>query len=369
MCHREQPNTDKFFQPLKGSGLSAECRECLKARYRKFSQARKAIKQAEPKDRRRLRAEMKAAAAAAARRRSHINHDGTKQCIGCKNSFPAMGKFFYIYKTTGHMDGRCKSCRRDYNKARYGERYARMQSQAPREGKKPCSRCGKRKLLTEFPKTGAICKACKKVYHDQWWQKANARVCWKCRESKPPREMQPFQYRNICRDCFAARTSKRCRTCGKYKPLMREFWPLGTGTADGFRAECTECRAAYDAAKYESQRSDPLYRERKAKNAKGWRARNLEYAQRRDKKYNAKPEVKQRRQERDAERRATDPEFVEQNKRRSREWHQENRDRILEEGRELRAARRLTNGDGRKRPRNRTVLKYATEIWQPHKTP
>jgi hypothetical protein len=28
-------------------------------------------------------------------------------------------------------------------------------------------------------------------------------------------------------------------------------------------------------------------------------------------------------------------------------------------------ARRLANGDGRKRPRDRTILKYATEIWQP----
>jgi len=114
-CGREHPNTDKFFQPLKGRGLSAECRDCLRARFRKFPETRKAIKQVGPEARRQLRAEMKAAAA---RRRSHINDDGTKQCIGCKNSFPATGKSFYMYKS-GYMDGRCKSCRRDYQNAGY----------------------------------------------------------------------------------------------------------------------------------------------------------------------------------------------------------------------------------------------------------
>ena len=82
---------------------------------------------------------------------------------------------------------------------------------------------------------------------------------------------------------------------------------------------------------------------------------------------NAKLEVQQRRRERDAERRATDQEFVEQNKRRSSEWYQANKDRISEERRALRATRRLINGDGRKRRTDRTVLKYATEIWQPRR--
>jgi hypothetical protein len=181
--------------------------------------------------------------------------------------------------------------------------------------------------------------------------------------------MQPQQPRNypICKSCFQARTSKRCRKCGKYKPLTREFWQPAADAADGFRGECLECRAKRDAAKYEAQKSDPLYRERKAKNAGRWYRNNLEYARRRQKKYTAKPEVQQRRRERDAERRATDPEFVEQNKQRSRDWYQANKDRVSEEGRARRAARRLANGDGRKRPRDRTVLKYATEIWQPRK--
>ena len=233
------------------------------------------------------------------------------------------------------------------------------------EDSKICNRCGKRKPLAEFPKTGRICKACKKAYHDQWRAKVYARVCWKCGESKPPAEMQPMQHRNICKSCFQARTSKRCRKCGKYKPLTREFWQPAADAADGFRGECLNCRAARDAAKYKAQKSDPLYRERKAKNAKRWYCRNLEYARRRQKKYTAKPDVKQRRRERDANRRATDPEFAEKNKRRCREWYQANRDRISEERRVFRAARRLANGDGRKRRTNRTVLKYATEVWQP----
>ena len=235
------------------------------------------------------------------------------------------------------------------------------------EDSKICNRCGKRKPLAEFPKTGRICKACKKAYHDQWGAKVYARVCWKCGESKPPAEMQPMQHRNICKSCFAARTSKRCRKCGKYKPLTREFWQPAADAADGFRNDCLDCRAKRDAAKYEAQKSDPLYRERRAKNASKWYSNNLEYARRRNKKYNAKPEVKERRRERNAERRATEPEFVEQNKRRSSKWYQANKDRISEEGRAARAARRAINGDGRKRRTDRTVLKYATEIWQPRK--
>jgi hypothetical protein len=309
-------------------------------------------------------AEMKAAAA---RRRSHINDDGTKQCIGCKNSFPATGKFFYIYGS-GYMDGRCKSCRHDSCNANYRERIAKMATdQAPREDPKICNRCGSQKPLGEFPKIGRICKTCKKAYHTQWRATVYARVCWKCGESKPPSEMQPQQHRNICKACFAARTRKRCRKCGKYKPLTREFWQPAADAADGFRGECIDCRAARDAAKYEAQKSDPLYRERKAKNAGRWYSNNREYARRRGKKYTAKPEVKQRRQERDADRRATDPEFVEQNKRRSREWYRANKGRISEEQRALRAARRLANGDGRKRRTDRTILKYATEIWQPRR--
>jgi len=357
-CGREHPNTDKFFQPLKGAGLSAECRDCRRARYRRW----RAIEQAEPDTRRQLRAEMKAAAA---RRRSHINDDGTKQCIGCKNSFPATGNFFYIYGS-GYMDGRCKSCRRDFQNAGYHERNAKMATdQVPREDPKICNRCGSQKPLGEFPKTGRICKACKKTYHTQWRAKAYARVCWKCGESKPPAEMQQGQRRSICKSCFQARTKKQCRKCGKYKPLTREFWQPAADAADGFRNDCLECRAKRDAAKYEAQKSDPLFRERKAKNARRWYRNNREYARRRQKKYTAKPEVKQRRQERDAERRATDPEFVEQNKWRSHEWYQANKDRVSEEGRARRAARRLANGDGRKRPRDRSILKYATEIWQP----
>jgi hypothetical protein len=233
------------------------------------------------------------------------------------------------------------------------------------EDSKICNHCEDRKPLGEFPKIGRICKACRKTYHDQWRAKVYARVCSKCGESKPPAEMQPMQYRNICRSCFAARTRKRCRKCGKYKPLTREFWQPAADAADGFLNQCLACRAARDAAKYEAQKSDPLYRERKAKNTKRWYCANLEYARRRNKKHNEKPEVKQRRRERDAERRATDPKFVEQNKRRSCEWYQANKDRISEERRALRAAKRSANGDGRSRPRDKSVLKYATEIWQP----
>jgi hypothetical protein len=236
------------------------------------------------------------------------------------------------------------------------------------EDAKICNRCGEHKPLAEFPKIGRICKSCKKAYHDQWRGKKYARICRKCGENKPPSEMQRQQYRNICKSCFQARTSKRCRKCGEDKPLTHEFWPPAADAADGFRGECIKCRATRKAAKHEAQKSDPLYREQNAKRARKWYRSNLEYARRQQKKYNAKSEVKQHRRERDANRRAADPEFVEQNKRRCSDWYQTNKDRISEERRALRAARRLAHGDGRKRRTDRSILKYATEIWQPRKT-
>jgi hypothetical protein len=179
--------------------------------------------------------------------------------------------------------------------------------------------------------------------------------------------MQRGQHRNICKSCFQVRTSKKCTKCGLEKPLTREFWQPAADGAGGFRKDCLECRAKRDAARYEVQKLDPEYRARKAKNANRWYHTNHEYALRRNRRYNAEAEVKKRRQERDAERRANDPAFIEENKRRSSEWYQANRDRVLKESKAQREARILANGDGRKRPRDRSVLKYATEIWQPRK--
>src|SRR6516225_3642475 len=208
------------------------------------------------------------------------------------------------------------------------------------EDSKICSSCGYQKPLAEFPKVGAICKACKKIHHKRWRDKAYARTCSQCGRTKPPSDMQPQQHPDICKRCFQKRKSKRCRKCGEVKPLTPYFWPEAPEAADGFRGECLDCRARYDAAKYEKQRLDSQYRERKARNSKEWYAEHREYVSERDKKKRAKPEVQQRRRERDAHRRATDPEFVEQNKRRCREWYQANKEHIAEEGRLRRTARR-----------------------------
>jgi hypothetical protein len=176
--------------------------------------------------------------------------------------------------------------------------------------------------------------------------------------------MQPQQHPYLCKRCFQARQSKRCRKCGERKPLTREFWLPAAASADCFRNECTACRAAYDAAKYKMQRSDPLYREHKANATREWFSNNRERALERQKKYYVRPEVQERRREHDAHRRATDPEFVEKNKQRCRDWYNSNKDRIAEERRLLRAVRRSANG-GRKLRTDRSTLKYATEIWQP----
>jgi hypothetical protein len=303
------------------------------------------------------------------KRRSHIS---TKQCIVCDKSLPLTN--FYSYNSVGRpswIDAKCKKCRSAYIKARrLKARNARLATlPVQKKVSKICTHCEKEKPLSEFPKHGRVCKACKKIYHATWRAKSFARVCSKCGKSKAPTEMQPCQGCVICKRCFQARTSKKCIKCGLEKPLTREFWQPAADAADGFRNDCLECRAKRDAARYEVQILDPEYRERKAKNANRWYHTNHEYALRRNRKRAAETEVKQRRQERDAERRANDPAFVEENKRRSSEWYRANRDRVLKESKAQREARILANGDGRKRPRDRSVLKYATEIWQPRKTP
>jgi len=152
------------------------------------------------------------------------------------------------------------------------------------EDSKICSSCGYQKPLAEFPKVGAICKACKKIHHKRWRDKAYARTCSQCGRTKPPSDMQPQQHPDICKRCFQKRKSKRCRKCGEVKPLTPYFWPEAPEAADGFRGECLDCRARYDAAKYEKQRLDPQYRERKARNSKEWYAEHREYVSERDKK-------------------------------------------------------------------------------------
>lgn len=50
--------------------------------------------------------------------------------------------------------------------------------------KTPCNRCGERKFKCEYPKTGAICLDCRKVYHDNW--RANNLLMKWSRENKSP---------------------------------------------------------------------------------------------------------------------------------------------------------------------------------------
>jgi hypothetical protein len=230
---------------------------------------------------------------------------------------------------------------------------------APEEDSKICSSCGYQKSLAEFPKVGAICKACKKIYHKQWRDKAYARICSQCGKTRQPSDMQPQQHPDICKRCFQKRKSKRCRKCGEVKPLTLEFWHEAPESADGFRGECLDCRACYDAAKYMKQRLDPQYRERKSRNSKEWYAEHREYVSEREKQERAKPEVQQRRRKRDAHRRATDPEFVERNKRRSRDWYQANKEHIAEERRLHRAARRLVTP---RQKRQTGIVKFANQI-------
>jgi hypothetical protein len=121
---------------------------------------------------------------------------------------------------------------------------------------KVCSHCNRRKPLAEFPKVGAVCKACKKAYHAQWRDQAFARTCQTCGKTKLRSEMQEQQPVDICKNCYRARKTKQCRQCGQHKALTDEFWHRADDNADGFRNQCKVCKNAQRADRYEEQSRD-----------------------------------------------------------------------------------------------------------------
>lgn len=112
-----------------------------------------------------------------------------------------------------------------------------------------------------------------------------------------------------------------CRQCGESKPRTDEFWPRQS-YGDGFRHTCNVCRNTYRAGIHTIQSQDPAFRQRKAAASAAWYAANTERALEHGREYNARPDVQHRRQQRDADRRANDPQFVIDNKKRSAAWHQ-----------------------------------------------
>jgi hypothetical protein len=247
---------------------------------------------------------------------------------------------------------------------------------APKEDSKICSRCGEKKPRAAFPKAGAMCKKCKEAYHAKWRAKRYARSCSHCGKTKPPGGMQPCQRPYICRECFSKRTGKQCRKCGETKPLTLEFWHEAPEAADGFRGECRDCRAEYDAKSYAVKALDPEYLRKQAEKSNKWYYENRKYALARGKNYNAMPEVQQHRRERDSHRRATDPQYVENNKQRSANWYQSNKDGRVKAYRAERREKRSAEREQRKLQRLATqggdgpkVLKFANQIGKLRSTP
>jgi hypothetical protein len=133
-----------------------------------------------------------------------------------------------------------------------------MQSLPPA---KPCSKCGERKSLTDFPidkrkRDGhaAECKACRNAASRTY--RAPYRKCTECKQRKPVAE---FSTQRICTEC---KSHKACKVCGDRLPLT---------AFDGYHGlVCRACRKQRDSDRYRADRERIL-----ARNAE-WRKHNAQ---------------------------------------------------------------------------------------------
>jgi 5-methylcytosine-specific restriction endonuclease McrA len=116
----------------------------------------------------------------------------------------------------------------------------------------------------------------------------------------------------------------RCRKCGRRFPRTAEFWQREKTSADGFRTECKECRKSYRDALYVEESKDPTFRECNRQKAAKWYAENRDYAMEQARIYHAQPDIAAKRHARTKERRTTEPEFIEANKRRCNKHYRAN---------------------------------------------
>jgi 5-methylcytosine-specific restriction endonuclease McrA len=152
---------------------------------------------------------------------------------------------------------------------------------------------------------------------------------------------------STCLECYRQQTAdapenKICAQCSRRLP--RSHFHVDTGTSDGRRHQCKDCRNDYRAELYDQkQANEPDFQARNARRANDWYYSNYNYAQERNRDHAADSEVKEYRQDYLAELRATDPEFVEANKLRSALWHRANPERHGASVKAWRAKMRVEN--------------------------
>jgi len=122
--------------------------------------------------------------------------------------------------------------------------------------------------------------------------------------------------------------TKVCRCCGLTKPLTSQYWHAEKTGRDGFRTNCKDCKNKQRADKYwNEEKFSDAFKERIRAYSKERYARDGEKLKEQSRAYHAKPEIKEKRYQRDQVRRAQDASFVEANKARCKAWYEENKER------------------------------------------
>lgn len=122
--------------------------------------------------------------------------------------------------------------------------------------------------------------------------------------------------------------TKVCRCCGLTKPLTSQYWHTEKTGQDGFRANCKDCKNKQRADKYwNEEKFSDAFKKRTRAYSKERYEREGEKLREQSKIYHAKPEIKEKRYQRDQVRREQDIDFVEANKTRCKVWYEQNKER------------------------------------------
>lgn len=238
----------------------------------------------------------------------------TKKCRMCEKVLP-IDNFSRATKE-GYRRGECNSCRRIINfiKRKHGrteDDYWKYQNEIKEkeklheEGKRKCGCCGEIKLLSEFNKSKSgvggyqpNCRGCTKVKWKEYYEDNSKKLKTKRsvlrHEERSPEQQEKYLAEKAYVEelhLLQKEGKRRCRICKTIK-ILDEF-PSDSSSRVYYKKK-THCKCCGMEVYQKPYRATDRGRAKKSVN---------------DKKYNSKPSVKKRRNERTMERYNNDPAF------------------------------------------------------------
>lgn len=169
-----------------------------------------------------------------------------------------------FHRRRGNADGlqmHCKSCTRQYQRARMAARAARIEVTLPQDEGKKCPRCGEFKPWSVFAKNRSA-----KDGHQSYCRPCSARV----QREYFDRNADAIALRYAERRARQADTEglKRCRKCGETKPLLA-FYAHQT-TKDGRANYCIECQCSA-SRDWHARNPDAVKRNNESQRHRDWK--------------------------------------------------------------------------------------------------